>query len=45
MTTEGIEAVFVENHNRGKSGTRLMTVRDPDGREWELQAPGGSNDE
>lgn len=21
-------------------GTRLMTVRDPDGREWKLQAPG-----
>jgi uncharacterized glyoxalase superfamily protein PhnB len=20
-------------------GTRLMTVRDPDGREWKLQAP------
>src|ERR1700738_824368 len=97
MTTEGIEAVFLETHNWGKSakffqglgyevefatdhnsgqlrsgdgpylfiaevpdtdafeldgsvevvsewedthwGTRLMTVRDPDGREWKLQAP------
>src|SRR5215208_5816024 len=97
MTTEGIEAVFVETHNWGKSakffqalgydiefatdhnsgqlrrgdspylfiaevadtdafefdasievvseweeahwGTRLMTIRDPDGREWKLQAP------
>jgi hypothetical protein len=23
-------------------GTRLMTVRDPDGREWKLQAPQGN---
>jgi uncharacterized glyoxalase superfamily protein PhnB len=23
-------------------GTRLMTVRDPDGREWKLQAPKGT---
>jgi uncharacterized glyoxalase superfamily protein PhnB len=23
-------------------GTRLMTVRDPDGREWQLQAPLGA---
>ena len=23
-------------------GTRLMTVRDPDGREWKLQAPNGT---
>jgi hypothetical protein len=23
-------------------GTKLMTVRDPDGRQWTLQAPGGS---
>jgi uncharacterized glyoxalase superfamily protein PhnB len=24
-------------------GTRLMTVRDPDGREWQLQAPLGAD--
>jgi hypothetical protein len=78
LTTEGIEAVFLETHNWGKSakffqglgyeiefatdhnsgqlrrgdspylfiaevpGTRLMTVRDPDGREWKLQTPKGT---
>lgn len=77
MASEGIEAVFLETHNWGKSAKffqglgyeiefatdhnsgqlrrgkrpylfiaevpetepRLMTVRDPDGREWKLQAP------
>jgi hypothetical protein len=46
MSTEGIEAVFLETHNWGKTakfftelGTREMTVRDPDGRLWNLQAP------
>jgi uncharacterized glyoxalase superfamily protein PhnB len=34
----GIEVVtpFADNH----FGTREMTVRDPDGRTWSLQAPG-----
>ena len=36
MPTEGIEAVFLATHNYG---TREMTVRDPDGRIWRLQAP------
>jgi uncharacterized glyoxalase superfamily protein PhnB len=35
MTTDGVEAVFLETH----FGTREMTVRDPDGRLWSLQAP------
>jgi len=34
MSTEGIEAVFLETHNSG----REMTIRDPDGRSWTLQA-------
>lgn len=35
MATEGIEEVFLETH----FGTRMTTVRDPDGRVWGLQAP------
>ena len=33
----GVEVVtpFEDTH----WGTRLMTIRDPDGREWHLQAP------
>jgi len=39
MSTEGIEAVFLETRNWGKSArTREMTIRDPDGRPWTLQA-------
>ena len=47
MADRGIEAVFLTTHNWGKSaksfedthyGTREMTVRDPDGRTWNLQA-------
>jgi uncharacterized glyoxalase superfamily protein PhnB len=30
-----VVAPFEDSH----FGTRLMTVRDPDGREWSLQAP------
>jgi hypothetical protein len=67
VTTEGIEAVYLQTHNWGKAakffqalgfelgfstdhnsgqlrngdGTREMTVRDPDGRLWTLQAPAG----
>jgi uncharacterized glyoxalase superfamily protein PhnB len=44
MTTDGIEAVLLETHNWGKNtqfGTREMTVRDPEGRVWSLQAPLG----
>jgi hypothetical protein len=59
MTTEGIEAVFVETRNWGNAAgffqalgfeldfatdhssglPREMTVRDPDGHVWSLQAP------
>lgn len=37
----GVEVVtpFEDTH----WGTRIMTVRDPDGRVWSLQAPGKSN--
>jgi uncharacterized glyoxalase superfamily protein PhnB len=50
MTTEGIEAVFLETHNWGKAarffqfeethfGPLMTSVRDQDGRLWGLQPP------
>ena len=38
MSTEGIEAVFTPFEDT-HYGTREMTVRDPHGRLWNLQAP------